>query len=423
MTSWILYWRIGLRRRRSRVSRCSTASSPPSVSTVTSGCGASARSAAGSAAVFATGSADPSAASADTSAGDYRHVAFAMFVGDIMRCLGFGGLLVSRALDALAGDFRGLRLRLGPARRFRRGGRRQVGGGCGLDRFGRAERLDGRGLGDGCVVGRLGSSLGGHLGNGRLFDLLGAILRPCVLDVGAVDATAPPGLVILVGFGRQALLLGDQPFAVGDRDLIVVGMDFREGQEAVAVAAIFHERRLQRRFDADDLGQIDVALEGLAGCGFEIEFFKSCSIDDDHPSLLGVARIDEHAPCHGLAPRRWVPYRRERPAAKPPLWCEGDGAPSTRRTARHWPRRGSIAQPDRNWSCRPRVSYSHRLPDSPSADLPRPNSLCGANPARFGDCRRSAPASERKALRTTATARETQHTGFACERQSKHCVT
>ncbi len=30
-TSWILYWRIGLRRRRSRVSRSSISSSPPSV--------------------------------------------------------------------------------------------------------------------------------------------------------------------------------------------------------------------------------------------------------------------------------------------------------------------------------------------------------------------------------------------------------
>ena len=104
---------------------------------------------------------------------------------------------------------------------------------------------------------------------------------------------------VVVGFGVQALLLGDQPFAVGDRDLIVVGMDFREGQEAVAVAAILHERRLQRRLDADDLGEIDVALEGLAGRRLEIEFFKSCSIDDDHPGLFGVARIDEHAPCHG----------------------------------------------------------------------------------------------------------------------------
>ena len=180
--------------------------------------------------------------------------------------------------------------------------------------------------------------------------------------------------MVLVGFGRQALLLGDQPFAVGDGDLIVVGMDFREGQEAVAVAAIFHEGRLQRRLYADDLRQVDVALEGLAGRGLEIEFFQSCSIDDDHPGFLGVARIDEHAPCHGLAPRRWVPNRRERPAAKPPLWCEGDAAPSTRRTANSlWPRRGSIAAPDlKTRSCRPRVSYSHRLPDSPSASLPRP---------------------------------------------------
>ena len=29
------------------------------------------------------------------------------------------------------------------------------------------------------------------------------------------------------------------------------------------------------------------------------EFFQSCSINDDHPGLFGVARIDEHAPCHG----------------------------------------------------------------------------------------------------------------------------
>ena len=127
---------------------------------------------------------------------------------------------------------------------------------------------------------------------------VGAIVLAHVLDVGAVDPVAAPRLVV-VGFGLQALLLGDQPFAVGDRDLIVVGMDFREGQEAVAVAAILHERRLQRRLDADDLGEIDVALEGLAGRGLEIEFFQSCSINDDHPGLFGVARIDQHAPCHG----------------------------------------------------------------------------------------------------------------------------
>ena len=52
----------------------------------------------------------------------------------------------------------------------------------------------------------------------------------------------------------RALFLGDQCLPVRDRDLIVVGMDFRERQEAVAVAAILDERRLQRRFDPRNLG-------------------------------------------------------------------------------------------------------------------------------------------------------------------------
>jgi len=47
---------------------------------------------------------------------------------------------------------------------------------------------------------------------------------------------------------------GQQRVAVGLRNLIIVGMDFAEGQEAVAVSAIIDERRLKRRFDAGDLG-------------------------------------------------------------------------------------------------------------------------------------------------------------------------
>ena len=61
--------------------------------------------------------------------------------------------------------------------------------------------------------------------------------------------------ILVVVMALAALgLLGHQPFAVGDRDLIVVGVDFVEGQEAVAVATVLHERRLQRRFDPHDLG-------------------------------------------------------------------------------------------------------------------------------------------------------------------------
>src|ERR1700719_1526777 len=62
---------------------------------------------------------------------------------------------------------------------------------------------------------------------------------------------------------RSALLLVDQRLPVGDRDLIVIGVNFAEGEKAMAVAAIVHESCLQRRLDARHFGQIDVAAKLL----------------------------------------------------------------------------------------------------------------------------------------------------------------
>ena len=59
---------------------------------------------------------------------------------------------------------------------------------------------------------------------------------------------------------------------IGHRDLVVVGMDFVEGEEAVPVAAVLDEGRLQRRLNARHLGEIDIAAKQFAGGGFEIEF-------------------------------------------------------------------------------------------------------------------------------------------------------
>jgi hypothetical protein len=50
-------------------------------------------------------------------------------------------------------------------------------------------------------------------------------------------------------------------------------VDFAEGEEAVAVTAIFDERGLQRGFDPRDLGQVDVAAKLPPGGGLEVEFF------------------------------------------------------------------------------------------------------------------------------------------------------
>jgi hypothetical protein len=91
------------------------------------------------------------------------------------------------------------------------------------------------------------------------------------------------GTRLFAGFGRAfggffrfvfLGLFGEEAFAVGNRDLIIVRMDFVEGQEAVAIAAVIDERRLQRRFDPGYLGEIDVAFELFAGGRLDVEFFK-----------------------------------------------------------------------------------------------------------------------------------------------------
>src|SRR5258705_526740 len=85
----------------------------------------------------------------------------------------------------------------------------------------------------------------------------------------AVARTAGGGvggavLALFLGLAVGAFVGLDQRLRVGDRDLVIVGMDFAEGEEAVGVAAIFDEGRLQRRFYARDLGEIDVAAQLLA---------------------------------------------------------------------------------------------------------------------------------------------------------------
>ena len=105
------------------------------------------------------------------------------------------------------------------------------------------------------------------------FRTLGALTRTMPAAAFSTTTTTTAALALArplislglgCGFGVGLFLL--QQFAVGDRDLVVVGMDFGEGQEAVAIAAIFHESRLQRRLDARNLGQIDIAAQQFSRC-------------------------------------------------------------------------------------------------------------------------------------------------------------
>ena len=71
-------------------------------------------------------------------------------------------------------------------------------------------------------------------------------------------------------------------------------MDFREGQEAVAVAAVLDEGRLQRRLNARHLGEIDIAAELLPDLGLEIEIFNAVSVEHRHPGFFRVGGVDQH---------------------------------------------------------------------------------------------------------------------------------
>ena len=145
---------------------------------------------------------------------------------------------------------------------------------------------------------------------GLIMRLIGlALLRACTLDNTALDpfalaATArvavawPAAIRAIFGFffglAMGALIGFDQRLPIGNRDLIIVGMDFAEGEEAVTVSAIFDEGRLQRRLYPRNLGEVDIAAQLLALGGLEIKFFDAIAADHDDPGLFRVGSIDQH---------------------------------------------------------------------------------------------------------------------------------
>jgi hypothetical protein len=90
----------------------------------------------------------------------------------------------------------------------------------------------------------------------------------------------------------MASLIGQQSVAIGLRDLIVVGMDFREGQKAVAIAAIVDESRLKRGLHAGDFGQIDVAAKLFLRERLEIKLLDAIATLHHHTGLFPVGGID-----------------------------------------------------------------------------------------------------------------------------------
>ena len=149
--------------------------------------------------------------------------------------------------------------------------RRAIGAGPGL----RCSRRSGRGRG----------CFGELLGNRLLLCLLG-------FDLVELGGAQPLFLGSVLGF------LAEQGFAVGLRDLIIIRVNFAEGEKSVTVAPVVDERRLERRFYPGDLGEIDIAFELLVLSGFEVKLLDPVPFDDRDPGLFRVERIDQHAHGH-----------------------------------------------------------------------------------------------------------------------------
>ncbi|WP_269465440.1 hypothetical protein [Bradyrhizobium sp. CCGE-LA001] len=153
----------------------------------------------------------------------------------------------------------------------------------------------------GLALDRLGRGIG--TGVEALDDVAAdALAMAAAAGVAVARAAAAVGAVLALFLGlAMGLFLGlDQRLPVGDGDLVVVGMDFAEGEEAVAVAAIFDESGLERGFDPRDLGEVDIPAQLLALRGLEIKLFDAIAADHDDPGLFRVGGIDQHLVGHVL---------------------------------------------------------------------------------------------------------------------------
>ncbi len=98
-------------------------------------------------------------------------------------------------------------------------------------------------------------------------------------------------------------LFVQQGFAVGNRDLVVIGVDFGKGQKSMAISAVIHKGRLQRRFHPRDLGKVNVPGElPLVYC-FKVKFFDLVSVHHHNAGLFRVGGVYQHFLDHGVPMR------------------------------------------------------------------------------------------------------------------------
>ena len=105
----------------------------------------------------------------------------------------------------------------------------------------------------------------------------------------------------LAAFFHLVFNFGQQRFAISNGELVVIGVDFREREEAVTVPAIVHKRRLQRRFDPRHPRQIDVGFNRSAVCRFVVDLLDP-TIDHNHnPGFITAGSVDKHFLAHHIS--------------------------------------------------------------------------------------------------------------------------
>ena len=119
---------------------------------------------------------------------------------------------------------------------------------------------------------------------------------------------APPtpaalaGVFIFVFAGALCLGIGalffHQGFAIGDWDLVIIGVNFRKRQKPVPITAVIDKGRLQRRLDPRYFCKIDVASQLAFVFRFKVELFNLVSVHHHNARFLGVGGIDKHFLSH-----------------------------------------------------------------------------------------------------------------------------
>jgi hypothetical protein len=123
----------------------------------------------------------------------------------------------------------------------------------------------------------------------------------CFVRAGATMASAAPIAAVMVFIlVLDMRVFFEQRLPISNGDLVIIRVNFREGEEAVTVTAVIDEGRLQRRFYAGDLGEIDIAAEWFFIRRFEVEFLDAITSQHHNPGLFRVGGVDDHFVGHDI---------------------------------------------------------------------------------------------------------------------------